>query len=106
MSRASGRSCKISPPKRPTTGWLRDRELTYTPRNNQAGPFFQYIQREGERPDEHHFEAFLSTTDRDEVEIVDQDFPKRWHVEEFFNAHQALRWNRAGTCNLNVVMGK
>ena len=34
------------------------------------------------------------------------DFPKRWHVEEFFNAHQALGWNRAGTCNLNIRYGQ
>jgi hypothetical protein len=29
-----------------------------------------------------------------------------WHVEEFFNAHQALGWNRAGTCNLNIRYGQ
>ena len=34
------------------------------------------------------------------------DFPKRWHVEEFFNAHQALGWDRAGTCNLNIRYGQ
>jgi hypothetical protein len=34
------------------------------------------------------------------------DFPKRWHLEEFFNAHQALGWNRAGTCNLNIRYGQ
>jgi len=34
------------------------------------------------------------------------DFPKRWHVEEFFNANQALGWNRAGTCNLNIRYGQ
>jgi hypothetical protein len=81
-------------------------KLAYTPKNSQAGPFYQYIQREGERPEEHHFKAFLSTTDRDEVESLTEDFPKRWHVEEFFNAHQALGWNRAGTCNLNIRYGQ
>ena len=81
-------------------------KLPYTPRNSQAGPFYQYIQRQGERPEEHHFKAFLSTTDRDEVETLAEDFPKRWHVEEFFNAHQALGWDRAGTCNLNIRYGQ
>jgi hypothetical protein len=81
-------------------------KLAYTPRNSQAGPFYQYIQREGERPEDHHFKAFLSTTDRDEVETLTEDFPKRWHVEEFFNAHQALGWDRAGTCNLNIRYGQ
>jgi hypothetical protein len=81
-------------------------KLPYTPRNSQAGPFQQYVQRQGERPDEYHFKAFLSTTDRDEVETLTEEFPKRWHVEEFFNAHQALGWDRAGTCNLNIRYGQ
>ena len=81
-------------------------KLAYTPRNSQTGPFYQYVQRQGERPEEYHFKAFLSTTDRDEVEMLTEDFPKRWHVEEFFNAHQALGWDRAGTCNLNIRYGQ
>src|SRR3954471_14589624 len=32
--------------------------------------------------------------------------PKRWHVEEFFNSNQALGWDRAGTCNLNIRYGQ
>ena len=81
-------------------------KLDYTPRNSQTGPFYQYVQRQGERPEEHHFKAFLSTRDGDEVEDLTLDFPKRWHVEEFFNAHQALGWDRAGTCNLNIRYGQ
>ena len=71
-----------------------------------AGPFFQFAQRSGERPDAYRFGAFLSTTDRDEVEALTLDYPKRWHVEEFFNAHQALGWKRAGTLNLNIRYGQ
>jgi Transposase DDE domain len=81
-------------------------KLTYTPKNSQAGPFYQYAQREGERPEEYHYKAFLSTKDGDEVEELTGDFPKRWHVEEFFNGSQALGWNRAGTCNLNIRYGQ
>jgi hypothetical protein len=81
-------------------------KFTYTPQDCQAGPFYQYVQRQGERPQEYHFNAFLSTRDGDEVEELADDFPKRWHVEEFFNAHQALGWNRAGTCNLNIRYGQ
>jgi hypothetical protein len=81
-------------------------KLDYTPRNSRTGPFYQFVQRQGERPEEHHFKAFLSTTDRDEVETLTEDFPKRWHVEEFFNAHQAIGWDRAGTCNLNIRYGQ
>ena len=80
-------------------------KLAYTPQDSQAGPFYQYVQRQGERPEEYRF-AFLSTRDGDEVEELVGDFPKRWHVEEFFNAHQALGWNRAGTCNLNIRYGQ
>ena len=81
-------------------------KLPYTPRNSRTGPFYQYVQRQAERPEDYHFKAFLSTTDRDEVEALTDDFPKRWHVEEFFNAHQALGWDRAGTCNLNIRYGQ
>jgi len=35
-----------------------------------------------------------------------RDYPKRWHVEEFFNTHQALGWKRAGTMNLNIRYGQ
>jgi hypothetical protein len=78
----------------------------YTLTNSQAGPFYQYAQREGERPEDYHFKGFLSTKDGDEVEELTGDFPKRWHVEEFFNGNQALGWNRAGTCNLNIRYGQ
>ena len=81
-------------------------KLVYTPQDSRAGPFYQYVQRQGERPEDYRFNAFLSTRDGDEVEELVSDFPKRWHVEEFFNAHQALGWNRAGTCNLNIRYGQ
>jgi Transposase DDE domain len=81
-------------------------KMAYTPKDSKAGPFSQYAQRLGERPEEYRFKAFLSTRDGDEVEALTLDFPKRWHVEEFFNAHQALGWNRAGTCNLNIRYGQ
>jgi hypothetical protein len=81
-------------------------KLAYAPQDSHAGPFYQYVQRQGERPEEYRFNAFLGTRDGDEVEELAGDFPKRWHVEEFFNAHQALGWNRAGTCNLNIRYGQ
>jgi len=36
------------------------------------------------------------------VEALTEAFPDRWHVEEFFNAWQALGWQKAGTLNLNI----
>ena len=74
----------------------------YRMAQREAGELFQFVQRSGERPETYHFKAFLSTTDREEVDTLSRDYPKRWHVEEFFNAHQALGWKRAGTLNLNI----
>jgi Transposase DDE domain len=79
---------------------------TYTPHHSTKGPFYQYLQRSGERAEDYHYKAFLSTRDADEVAALAEQFPKRWHVEEFFNAEQALGWNRAGTCNLNIRYGQ
>jgi len=66
----------------------------------------QFVQRTGETPKDYRYGAFLSTTDRDEVDVLTLDFPKRWHVEEFFNAYQALGWDRGGTMNLNIRYGQ
>jgi hypothetical protein len=96
------------PPEIFTTRWAgyATAKFPYTPRRSRSGPFTQYVQRAGERVDEYQFKAFLSTTDSDEVDALTRDFPKRWHVEEFFNANQALGWDRAGTCNLNIRYGQ
>ena len=68
-------------------------------------PAHLFIQRSGERPEQYHRKGFLSTCRRNVVQALTRDFPDRWHVEEFFNAHQALGWHRAGTLNLNIRYG-
>lgn len=73
-------------------------------RDGQEYPWF--VQRFGEHPADWRFTGFLSTRDGDEVDALTRDYPKRWHVEEFFNAHQALGWDRAGTMNLNIRYGQ
>jgi hypothetical protein len=78
----------------------------YTMARNAAGPVFQFAQRTGEQSEDYRFQAFLSTTDRDEVDAMTLEYPKRWHVEEFFHANQALGWDRAGTSNLNIRYGQ
>jgi hypothetical protein len=78
----------------------------YQMKRSQGGPYWQYVQRSQERPEDWRYKAFLSTTDGDEVETLTLEFPKRWHVEEFFNANQALGWKRAGTMNLNIRYGQ
>jgi hypothetical protein len=74
--------------------------------HRDAGDLVQFVQQKGEKSDDCYRNAFLSTTDRDEVGTLTLDYPKRWHVEEFFNTHQALGWNRAGTLNLNIRYGQ
>lgn len=72
---------------------------------NSSTPLWQLIQRSGERPEEYAFKSFLSTSQREEVQQLSDEFPKRWHVEEFFKFNQAMGWDRAGTCNLNIRYG-
>ena len=95
------------PPEQFTRRWAgyATTTLAYTPHNSQAGPYYELVQRLGERPDDWYFNSFLSTTERDPVDALTQSYPDRWHVEEFFNANQALGWKRAGTLNLNVRYG-
>jgi hypothetical protein len=69
-------------------------------------PLYQIIQRCGERPADYSFQSFLSTAPQDALHALLQDYPKRWHLEEFFNANQALGWKRAGTLNLNIRYGQ
>ena len=57
-------------------------------------------------PDDFHLNAFVCTALRDEIQVLTQDFPKRWHIEEVFNANQALGWKRAGTLNLHIRYGQ
>jgi len=96
------------PPEQFTRRWAGFATLKqpYQMAKREAGNLFRFAQRTGENPDECRYGAFLSTSDRDEVEALTLDYPKRWHVEEFFNAHQALGWNRAGTLNLNIRYGQ
>ena len=79
--------------------------LPYTPINSHSGPYYELVQRIGERPDDWYFNSFFSTTDRDPVDALTKNYPKRWHAEEFFNANQALGWKRSGTLNLNIRYG-
>jgi hypothetical protein len=79
---------------------------SYQMSRSNEGPYRLFAQRTGETVEDYRYGAFLCTSDRHEVETLTLDYPKRWHVEEFFNAHQALGWNRAGTLNLNIRYGQ
>lgn len=96
------------PPESFTRHWagyataLTPRELHHS----SDDPYFELVQRHGERPEDWYFNAFLSTTDRDPIVALTNDYPKRWHIEEFFNFNQSLGWKRAGTQNNNVRYGQ
>ena len=79
------------PPAQCTPQWAgyATTKQPYTPVTSQRGPFSQRMQRLGERPDDWQCKACLATADGDEAAAVSRDYPKRWHIEEFFNAHQA-----------------
>ena len=81
-------------------------KLPYEIKFGKPGTYWQFVERFGERSEDWKYKGFLCTTDRDEVDSLTVDFPKRWHVEEFFNANQALGWKRAGTMNLNIRYGQ
>jgi Transposase DDE domain len=79
--------------------------LPYDLTDGLSGPFAQFVQRFGERPDQYQYTAFLCTRGGDAVQALTAEYPKRWHVEEFFNSNQALGWDRAGTQNLHIRYG-
>jgi hypothetical protein len=96
------------PPEQFTPRWagLATAKTSYTFGHSDAGPFYLFAQRCGERREDYRLKGFLSTRDGDEVEALTAEFPKRWHIEEFFNANQALGWERAGTQNLHIRYGQ
>lgn len=67
---------------------------------------YQIVQRCGEGKKRRYLNAFLCTAPRDEVRLLTEEYPKRWHIEEFFNTHQDLGWKRAGTLNLHIRYGQ
>jgi hypothetical protein len=79
--------------------------LPYTLTHSRSGPVSLFVQRLGEVAADYQYRGFLSTREGDEVQALTQEYPKRWHVEEFFNDEQALGWNRAGTTNLHIRYG-
>jgi hypothetical protein len=77
----------------------------HRPTRTHAEPYWQIIQRCGEHEQDYALSAFICTSERAAVDEPVQHYPKRWHCEEFFNANQALGWQRAGTLNLNIRYG-
>ena len=110
MPRQPGLSQRIAalPPEAFQRCWagLAMANVPYTPAHSHAGPYSMIVQRFGEDPRRWRFNSFLCTSDRPEVDLLTRDFPQRWHIEEFFNIHQALGWRVAGTQNLHIRHGR
>lgn len=77
----------------------------YQFRQEPEATYYEYVQRTGVRPQEVTFAAFLGTAPLPEIPLLTKDYPRRWHVEEFFKFDQPLGWNRAGTLNLHIRYG-
>jgi hypothetical protein len=75
--------------------------IPYQPRGSKV-PLYLFVQRNGEDPDEYYYNSFIATNNSERVRQLTDEFPKRWHVEEFFNLEQAMGWRRSGTLNLNI----
>lgn len=102
------RSIRRLSPKAFTRHWAgyATAKQPYSLTRSHEGPYYQFIQRKGERLEDYDFKAFLCTSDRDETTDLSQRYPQRRHIEVFFKNDQALGWERAGTMNLNIRYGQ
>jgi hypothetical protein len=64
------------------------------------------VQRTGEVANQYSYAAFLTTSTKASEQLLPQDFPRRWTIEEFFNFEGDMGWNRASTFNLNIRYGR
>lgn len=64
------------------------------------------VQRQGEQRDKYNYKPFLTTSNKNPVDLLTKIFPERWTIEEFFNFNGDMGWNRASTFNLNIKYGK
>jgi hypothetical protein len=60
------------------------------------------VQRQGERESEYDYKPFLSTRREGVVDMLTEEFPTRWTIEEYFRYEGSLGWNKASTQNLNI----
>jgi len=80
-------------------------ETTYQLRGSQ-NPVRLIGQRIGEKESDYRYNAFITTGNGSATDLLTEDFPDRWTIEEFFNFEAALGWNRVQTLNMNVLYGR
>ena len=66
--------------------------VPYTSGKAKGRAWSLLVQRFGESPDDWKFNAFLSTGQRDELEALTGDYPKRWHVETGQPHYPSREW--------------
>jgi hypothetical protein len=92
------------PPARFTEHWPGYATATqpYRFRHAPQALYYELVQRSGARAEDFHYQGFLSTVLRPQVQALTHEYPQRWQVEEFFKFHQAMGWHRTGTLNLHI----
>lgn len=75
--------------------------IPYQPQGSKY-PLYLFVQRNGEQSQKYFYNSFIATDNTERVRQLTAEFPKRWHVEEFFNLEQAMGWRRSSTLNLNI----
>ena len=75
--------------------------IPYQPKRAKV-PLYLFVQRNGEQAQHYSYNAFIATNDTERLRQLTAEYPKRWHVEEFFNLEQQMGWRRSGTLNLNI----
>ena len=68
--------------------------------------FHLIAQRTGLKKEDLLFKPFISTFPENDFTQINQQYPKRWTIEEFFNFDGPMRWDRASTLNLNIQYAK
>jgi hypothetical protein len=64
------------------------------------------VQRQGEVEEKYAYNGFITTSQKNTIELLTENYPSRWTIEEFFNFENAHGWNNASTHNLNIKFGK
>jgi hypothetical protein len=64
------------------------------------------VQRTGEQPESFAYKPFVTNSKLPAAGLMQQCFPERWNIEEFFNTEADFGWKRASTLNLNIRFNK
>ncbi len=73
---------------------------------NTKDDYRMLIQREGETKQDYTFKSFITLKSKSAKELLTEEYPKRWSIEDFFNFDGAMGFDRASTLNLNIRYAK